>query len=201
MPVAELLAGPALTVGGVDVGGPVKGFHYAVLSGAGLVDSGRADSPDRLATAIASHAPTVVAVDGPRSLAPDGLAGRPCERDFLGEGMCGLRLTPDRATMVARGGENHLAWIGRGLDLYRRLDAGPWQVIECFPTAAWTVWGGARNGRSRARWSAAVLAGFELSGVPARMSQDARDALGAALTALAFARGMHRSFGELVLPA
>jgi len=201
MALADLFAEPAATVAGVDVGGPRKGFHYAVLTGRRLVVSDQVSRPDEVAEAIGHRAPTVVAVDSPRVLAPDGQAGRPCEYRFLTEGVCGLRLTPDRATMEARGHENHLSWILQGLDLYGRLHDGPWETIECFPTASWTVWGEARGAVSRARWSAAVLEGFELTVLPKRMNQDARDALGAALTALAYARATHRSFGDLVIPA
>jgi predicted nuclease with RNAse H fold len=201
MALADLFADPAETVAGVDVGGPGKGFHYAVLRGRDLVASGRAMTADEVAEAVVEHAPSVVAVDSPRVLAPDGLAGRACEREFIDATICGIRLTPDRATMAARGHENHLSWILQGLDLYRRLDEGPWETIECFPTASWSVWGGARGAASRARWSARVLEGTGLTALPTRMNQDARDAVGAALTGLAYARARHRSFGDLVIPA
>jgi predicted nuclease with RNAse H fold len=73
-------------------------------------------------------------------------------------------------------------------------------VVECFPTASWTRWSGGRNGRSRAAWSTGALATLGVSGVPRRTSQDARDAIAAALTARCFDQGSTVSFGEIVVP-
>jgi predicted nuclease with RNAse H fold len=75
-----------------------------------------------------------------------------------------------------------------------------WEVIECFPTATWTRLGGARGARSRARWSDAVLRAAGLRGLPARMSQDARDAIGAALTARLHDHGEAERFEEILVP-
>jgi predicted nuclease with RNAse H fold len=112
--------------------------------------------------------------------------------------VCGIRYTPSRATLEE--GNPYYDWIRHGLELYEALEGGAWRVVECFPTASWTRWSGRRNGRSRAAWSTGALAKLAVSGVPRRTSQDARDAIAAALTARGFDQGSTVSFGEIVVP-
>jgi predicted nuclease with RNAse H fold len=183
---------------GVDVGAG-KGFDVAAISGTRLVAG-----PARIADVagvvrwLREHEPIVVAVDSPRSAAPDGERSRHCERELVRAGICGIRYTPDAAALDRN--QAHYAWIGHGLALYRALAKETWEVIECFPTATWSRLGGPRGRRSRTWWSAAVLASLGIDGLPPRMSQDARDAVGAAFTARLHSEGRTESFGEIVVP-
>ncbi len=180
---------------GVDVGGRRKGFHAAAVDDERLVAG-----PVRLPTVadavewLVTLEPAVVAVDAPRSPAPDGLSSRPCERE-LARAVCGIRYTPERARLVAN---PYYAWILHGLELYGALAAAGLDTIECFPTASWTRWAGARGDESRAAWSQAALNGFGFGVV---RGQDARDAIGAALTASCFACGQVERYGEIVVPS
>src|SRR5439155_22006588 len=92
----------------------------------------------------------------------------------------GIRYTPPASALVASA---YCEWIEHGFELYATLDAAGLAAIECFPTASWTRWAGSRGTTTRARWSAAALAALGLAGVPGRLGQDDRDAIGAALTA------------------
>ena len=74
-------------------------------------------------------------------------------------------------------------------------------MIEVFPTASWTQWADRRGNRSRAAWSGAALGSLGLERVPRRrLSQDARDAIAAAVTARAFTHGRVQCFDEIVVP-
>lgn len=186
---------------GVDVGA-AKGFDAAVIGRRGLVAG-----PERLARAsdvvgwLEEHRPLLVAVDSPRSPAPDGRLSRRGERELVRAGVCGIRYTPDRAAL----GRNrpYYAWIANGFGLYGALQSAPdagWEVIECFPTATWSRLGGRKGDRTRAAWSREVLERQRLPGLPTRMSQDARDAVGAALTARLHDEGRTQRFDEIVVP-
>jgi len=187
---------------GVDVGAR-KGFDAAVIDGSGLVAGPeRFTHVDELVAWLARGRPRVVAVDSPRSPAPDGELSRRDERDLVKGKVCGIRYTPDRARLAANRGYH--AWIFNGFSLYGALadaerSAG-WRAIECFPTATWSRIGGPRGTRSRARWSREVLEGCGPRGTPPRMNQDARDAIGAAITAQMFDEEKTESFGDIVVP-
>jgi predicted nuclease with RNAse H fold len=114
--------------------------------------------------------------------------------------VCGIRYTPNAREL--RRNASYYAWIANGLELYAALArASPrWELIECFPTATWSRLGGRRGRRSRARWSGQVLHGLGLRGLPPRMNQDARDAIGAAVTARLYDAGATECFGEIVVP-
>jgi len=183
--------------GGVDVGGRRKGFHAAVVDERRLVAG-----PTRLATASAvldwlEDRATLVAVDSPCAPAPDGSSSRPEER-ALAAAVCGIRYTPPASALLASA---YYEWIEHGFELYATLDAAGLAAIECFPTASWTRWAGSRGTTTRARWSAAALAALGLAGVPGRLGQDDRDAIGAALTARCRDRGRWEAFGPIVVPA
>ena len=179
---------------GVDVGARRKGFHAAAVEGRSLVAG-----PVRLPTVrdavewLVELRPAVVAVDAPCAPAPDGLHSRLCERE-LARAVCGIRYTPERAQLAAN---PYYAWILHGLELYGALEAVGLHAIECFPTASWTRWTGPRGRTSRAAWSQRALAELGFGVV---RGQDARDAIGAALTASCFARRDFQSFGEIVVP-
>jgi predicted nuclease with RNAse H fold len=139
----------------------------------------------------------LVAVDSPIAPAPDGQSSRAEER-ALCRAVCGIRYTPDAAALDSNRG--YYAWIRHGFALYAALERAGVPTIECFPTATWTRLGGPRGMRSRAAWSRRVLARQGLAGVPARTNQDARDAIGAALTARLHDAGVTECFGEIVVP-
>lgn len=187
---------------GVDVGAG-KGFDLAAIDRHGLVAG-----PERITEIpevvrwLRQQHPRVVAVDSPRSPAPEGELSRRGERDLVRAGVCGIRYTPNEAEL----GQNkaYYAWIANGFDLYaavRRKRSARWQVIECFPTATWSRLGGPRRSRSRARWSREILDGLHLQGLPSRMNQDARDAIGAAVTAKLYDDQRAEAFGEIIVPA
>lgn len=180
---------------GVDVGGPRKGFHVALIDEHGLV---AAPVQIRAATGVAevlsSWRPRVIAVDSPCCPAPDGCRSRACER-ALARAVCGIRYTPERALLYLNG---YYAWILNGLELYEILSAGGLEAVECFPTASFTRWAGRRGSKTRAAWSLAALSTLGFRGVPG--GQDGRDAVAAALTARAYGEGSFELFGEIVVP-
>lgn len=182
---------------GVDVGA-AKGFDVTAIDRHGVVAR-----PERLATVDAvmvwlrAQAPRLVSVDSPRRAAPDGARSRRDER-ALARAVCGIRYTPDAEALDANRG--YYAWIRHGFALYAALERARVPAIECFPTASWTRLGGPRGRRPRAAWSRGVLARQGLAGVPARTNQDARDAIGAALTARLHDAGATECFGEIVVP-
>ena len=182
---------------GVDVGGPRKGFDVAVVEGDGLVGLRSRQSVDDVVNWVRTTGPAVVAIDSPRSCAPRGTTHRPDER-ALRAAVCGIRWTPPRAELD---GNPYYEWIVEGLRIYGALESQPCEVIECFPTASWTRWHGPRNGRPRSAWTSEALGELGLEGLPARLNQDQRDAIAAALTARAYEEGRAELFGEIVVPA
>ena len=141
------------------------------------------------------HEPALVAVDSPCSVAPPGRL-REGERR-LRHAVCGIRWTPDRPTLD--GSSPYYEWIRLGLALYEALRRDGWEWIEVFPTASWTRWAGPRQG-SRAAWTTAAVSKLGLHGLPARMSQDVRDAIAAAATARQHALGETEAFDAIVVP-
>jgi predicted nuclease with RNAse H fold len=187
---------------GVDVGAS-KGFDVAAIDESGLVDKTVriADALD-VVRWLREQGARVVAVDSPRSPAPEGKLSRRGERDLVKAGVCGIRYTPNVAALDAN--PSYYAWIAHGFALYAALaavsSAARWTVIECFPTATWSRLGGPKGNLSRARWSREVLHGLGLRGLPRRMNQDARDAVGAAITARLYDQGKAEPFDEIIVP-
>jgi predicted nuclease with RNAse H fold len=180
---------------GVDVGGRRKGFDVAVIDDRALVELRGHLAVEEVVALAGRHRPQVIAVDSPRSCAPPDATHRPDEAALRRGVGVGIRWTPPRSALD---GNPYYAWILHGLELYAALRGET--TVECFPTASWTRWAGPRDGRPRSAWSAAALASLDLAGVAARLNQDQRDAIGAALTARAFARGECERFGEIVVP-
>ena len=186
-----------MTFAGVDVGGPRKGFHVAVVDRGALVAGPiQLRTPQEVVAWLAPRRPRVVAVDSPRVAAPDGRRSRECER-AIARAICCLRYTPDRARIRAN---PYYGWIAHGFALYALLARVPWAVIECFPTASWTRWEGSRRPEPRGAWSARGLERLRLRGVPSRLGQDARDAIAAAVTAELYGAGETEAFGEIEVP-
>jgi hypothetical protein len=127
--------------------------------------------------------------------------GRPAQglRLAVPRRVCGIRYTPDERALRSHAG-GYYDWILNGLELYAALGAHD-AVVECFPTATWTRLAGPRGGRTRAGWSSDALAGLGLAGVPAGLGQDARDAIGAAVTARLADDGLCELVGgEIAVP-
>jgi len=184
---------------GVDVGGRRKGFHVAVVDERRLIAGPtRVAEPAEVAELLRSRRAVLVAVDSPLSAAPHGLRSREAERKLVLAKVCGIRYTPDEAGLGAN--PSYYEWITRGFELYRELRAAGLETIECYPTASWTRWSGLKGNRTRAAWTRAALADRGLDDLPARLGQDDRDAIAAALTARAHARGETEAFGEIVVP-
>lgn len=187
---------------GIDVGGRRKGFHGCALRGDDVV-AGPERLPD-VASAIGwvgALDPAVVALDSPKTCAPEGESSRADER-ALARAVCGIRWTPEPSRLA---GNPYYEWVEHGLELYAALAAagvGSGSLIEVFPTAAWTIWAGRREGRPRSEWSADGLTALGLAGLPSRrLSQDDRDAVAAALVARLHSEGRTRAFGEIIVPA
>ncbi|MBS1845357.1 MAG: GNAT family N-acetyltransferase [Actinobacteria bacterium] len=194
--------GRLVTVVGIDVGGRRKGFHGCALRGDDVV-AGPLRLPDVASATewVTALGPAVVALDSPKTCAPEGESSRAGERD-LARAICGIRWTPERSRLA---GNPYYEWVEHGLELYDALFAAGIDrdgLIEVFPTAAWTVWAGLRAGRPRSEWSANALAGLGLGGLPSRhLTQDDRDAVAAAIVARLHAEGLTQAFGEINVPA
>jgi predicted nuclease with RNAse H fold len=184
--------------GGVDVGGRRKGLHCAILQGHAVVALERLGTPDEVVDLLNGHSVQLAGVDSPRTPAPDGERARRCELEFLRERLCNIRFTPDRTGLNSN--TAYYEWIEHGFELYEACRVRGVEVIECFPTASWTVWAGRRDGQRRSRWTREALDARQLEGVPRRTNQDLRDAIAAALTAHAHHARRTRSFGDLVIP-
>lgn len=185
-----------MTWAGVDVGGRRKGFHLAAADETRVLALGRAPDVAGAVEWLAQRRPSLIAVDSPRTTARAGERTRDCERRLARE-ICGIRWTPDEQTV--RSGNPYYEWVVHGLELYEALVVAGLPAVECFPTASWTRWGGRRGAASRAAWSRATLAGL-VAGLPERGGQDARDAIGAALTARAADLGRAEALGEILVP-
>src|ERR1700749_2038394 len=183
---------------GVDVGAERKGFDVALVDERALVALLAGLSVPAVVEIAVTRSPVLVGVDSPASCAPDGHSARADERE-LARRVCGIRWTPDLRTV--HDGGAYYAWVRHGLALFHALAAQGVEVIEVFPTASWTRWGGGRGAMSRARWSRDGLDALGLAGVPDRTNQDQRDAIAAAGTPRQHTQGLTESIGDIVVPA
>ena len=182
---------------GVDVGGRRKGFDVALIDDGAVLELRGGLSVGDVVEIVEAARPAVVGIDSPCRCAPRGATTRESERR-LARAVCGIRWTPDEAAVR---GSDYYGWVVHGLELYAALAGGDAQVVEVFPTASWTRWRGARDGRSRSAWTRDGLASLGLAGVPARTNQDQRDAVAAAVTAREHALGRTEMMGDIVVPA
>jgi predicted nuclease with RNAse H fold len=179
------------------VGGQRKGFDAAVIDDRRVLELRGGLSCQQVVDLVTAHSPAVVAIDSPRTCAPDGKTCRDDERQ-LARSVCGIRWTPDRQHVQDN---PYYAWILEGLKLFGALSrAGAESVIEVFPTASWTRWCGKRGSRSRAIWTRQGLTALGLEGIPARTNQDQRDAIAAAMTARQHSAGLTEAIGDIVVP-
>jgi predicted nuclease with RNAse H fold len=181
---------------GVDVGGKRKGFDVAVIDEDRLVGLVGGLGRRAVVELVEAERPAVVGIDCPRCCAPTGRTARAGERSLV-RAICGIRWTPDRATVEAN---PYYAWIIEGLELFAVLGERNIEQIEVFPTASWTRWLGSRGAISRAVWTKGGVYGLGLEDIPARTNQDQRDAIAAAVTSRQHAHGTTESFGEIVVP-
>jgi predicted nuclease with RNAse H fold len=181
---------------GVDVGGERKGFDVALVDHRSLIRLAGHLRREDVVALVDEFRPTVVAIDSPRTCAPEGHTSREGER-MLATSVCGIRWTPDIRRLHA---SRYYSWIVEGLALHGALENHQVEVIEVFPTASWTRWYGRRSRRRRAPWSRDALMALGIEGVPARTNQDQRDAIAAAVTARQFAAGKTEHFGDIVVP-
>jgi predicted nuclease with RNAse H fold len=181
---------------GVDVGAERKGFDVARIDERALLELRGGLSVASVVELAMAWSPGLVAVDGPRTCAPDGHTARHDERE-LARAVCGIRWTPDHAQVQVG---DYYAWVRHGLELFGALASRGIAAIEVFPTASWTRWCGPRGALSRARWSDAGLAALGVERVPPRTNQDQRDAIAAAVTARQHTQGLTERFGEIVVP-
>lgn len=193
---AVVTMGLVATWMGVDVGGKRKAFDAALVEGQSLSALRQRQSVGDIVAWVASVKPSVIAIDSPRSTAPPGGSHRPEEKD-LRDNVCGIRWTLPNAKLE---GNPYYEWIVEGLRLHRALERQSVEVVECFPTASWTRWHGAREGRRRAAWTRKALAALELERVPSRANQDGRDAIAAAVTARDYDHGRYEAFGDIIVP-
>jgi predicted nuclease with RNAse H fold len=182
---------------GVDVGGKRKGFDVAVIDDRRVLALQSHRTCEQVAEIVIAKRPAVVAIDSPRSCAPEGQTARDGELQ-LARSICGIRWTPDVRRVRASA---YYAWILEGLALFDALAAHGGEVIEVFPTASWTRWYGRRGPRTRAAWTRQGLAALGLNGVPAHTSQDQRDAIAAAMTARQHSLAQTETMGDIVVPA
>jgi predicted nuclease with RNAse H fold len=181
---------------GVDVGGRLKGFDVAVIDECQVLALRNRLGCQQVADLVMTCQPAVVAIDSPRSCAPEGKTAREAERR-LARSVCGIRWTPDEQEVHAN---PYYAWILEGLALYDALAGCGAEVIEVFPTASWTRWMGKRGERTRAAWSRCGLAALGLMGALARTNQDQRDAIAAAMTARQHTLGKTEAIGDIIVP-
>lgn len=190
---------------GIDVGGKRKGFHLAeISSGEPVGDPLQLADVAAVVEQVEQVRPAMIGLDSPKSCADPGESSRRDEREFRSAGICAIRWTPDEATV--RSGGAYFEWVRNGLDLYEALAKliDPELLIEVFPTAAWTQLHAPRGNRSRSEWSIEALESLDLDlAATRRWSQDDRDAVAAAYTAMLFAEHPERTlrFGDLVVPA
>ena len=188
----------AITVG-VDVGGAAKGFDVCVADGAQVLDLESGCTVDEVVAVVKAHGARAAGIDSPDSCAAPGEKSRPGERQVARE-VCPIFYTPEES--VVRSGHPFYGWMCEGLDLYEALAAGAPRTkrVEVFPSAAWTVWAGKRDDRPKSRWSRLALKRVGVRGLPQRCSQDARDAVGAALVAGLYLAGETVSYGGIAVP-
>jgi predicted nuclease with RNAse H fold len=201
--IAAAGTGPALLMGrplwgGIDVGGRRKGFHGAVVDDDALVALAHLETAADVVAWVGTRSPELVAIDAPIASAPDGGRSRACERELVAAKVCGIRYTPDRQGLDSN--PVYYEWIEHGLELYAACRAAGIEAIECFPTASWSRWAGSRGASRRSEWTRRALDSADLEGLPSRLNQDQRDAIGAALTARAHTRGLTERFGDIVVP-
>ncbi|WP_254216887.1 DUF429 domain-containing protein [Synechococcus sp. CCY 9618] len=164
-----------ITTVGIDVGGPLKGFHAVALRDgayAGQLASREARELAHWCRCVVQA--RVIAIDAPCRWSVDGRA-RPCERELRRQGIVCFA-SPTREAAVAHPSD-YYGWMLRGEALYQALEpthplaaapplAGQHCCFETFPHAiTWHLRGGnAQAARKRTqRRELLRLAGIDLA--------------------------------------
>ena len=195
-----------LTLAGVDVGGPRKGFHAVLLEGLTIAARLTTSDPAELASWLDHHKPGAVAIDSPCRWAVQG-GSRPAERELQ---RAGIRCfyTPTRLAALAHM-NGFYDWVFQGEQLYQliepkfrlyaspeSLNAGPF-CFETFPHGIARALIGqpllARN-KKRDRLQILALERIETQGLN---RQDWIDAALCALAARYVLENRFRPFGDL----
>ena len=205
-----------ITIVGIDVGGPRKGFHAVALRSGAYV--GQLASRDELQIADWCRSvvqASVIAIDAPCRWSSDGRA-RPCERGLMQKGIwCFSSPSHQKAHAPHRTG--YYDWMLRGEELYQALEvthpllsALPLIGNACFETfphaITWHLRGGNANARAKRSQRRALLAQAGLDHTPFT-NIDLVDAALCALTAHHLASGRpctgygEASTGLIVVPA
>ena len=112
------------------MGGKRKGFDAAVIDDRRVLVLQSRMTCQQVVDLVTTNPPAVVAIDSPRSCAPEGKTARDGELQ-LARSICGIRWTPDARRVHASA---YYAWILEGLALFHALAAHDVEVIEVFPT-------------------------------------------------------------------
>lgn len=126
---------------GVDVGGPIKGYHAVALTGSTVAGTLHTRDPHEVATWCAAHAAVAVAVDAPCRWRVPNAPARAAERELAAARIsCFSTPTRERAA-----GNAFYTWMFMGEALYAALasdypiyngEASPSRVaFETFPQA------------------------------------------------------------------
>jgi hypothetical protein len=102
---------------GVDVGGKRKGFDVAVIDDRRVLALQGHLTCRQVVDIVVGNRPAVVAIDSPRSYAPEGRAARDGELQ-LARSICRIRWTPDARRVR---GSAYYAWILEGVARSARL--------------------------------------------------------------------------------
>jgi len=197
---------PPITVVGIDVGGPRKGFHAVALRDGVYAGQLRSRDVEELSHWCRSViGASVIAIDAPCRWSTGGRA-RPCERELMQQGIfCFATPSREKADQHPSG---YFDWMRRGADLYQALEdshplltslpcPGQRCCFETFPHAiTWHLRGGEAKARQKRPERTALLAQAGISTAPLT-NIDWIDAALCALTAHRVAsRAVCLAFGE-----
>jgi predicted RNase H-like nuclease len=199
------LAHAGLTVAGIDVGAPGKGFHAVALRGGRYLDKFASCDASQMTAWCREIGASVVGIDAPCRWSLTG-GTRPAELALKAEGI-GCFSTPSRSAAESHP-TGHFDWMLAGAELFRqvetsyplfvgeRLADGAKCSCETFPHAVTCVMLGrvvAAKNKRRDRLGVLASAGITL---PPRASIDVIDAAICALAALYLAGNSGKSYGD-----
>lgn len=205
----------SVTVAGVDVGGPKKGFHAVALRDGAYLDKFSAHEASAIAAWCLGVGARLVGVDAPCRWSQTGRA-RPAERELM-KGKIWCFSTPTRERAVAHP-KKHFHWMLAGEALYEALQetypilagnsesTGGTTCFETFPQAiACALAGKVVLAKDKAATRRALLQQAGLS-IEALTNIDTVDAALCALAAHYLASGSFKAYGEpesglIVVPA
>lgn len=196
----------SVTVAGVDVGGPKKGFHAVALRDGAYLDKFSAHEASAVAAWCLRVGARLVGVDAPCHWSQTGRA-RLAERELMKEKIWCFS-TPTREKAVAHP-KKHFHWMLAGEALYEALQethpifsgnyesTGGVVCFETFPQAiACALAGEVVSAKNKATTRRGLLRRAGLS-IEALTNIDTVDAALCALTAHYIASGSFRTYGEL----